>query len=34
LHVLGDSKGRLLPPQELTRKFAHALFVRTPNRYG
>jgi transposase InsO family protein len=34
LHVLGDSKGRRLPPQELTRKFAHALFVRTPNRYG
>jgi hypothetical protein len=34
LHVLGDSKGRLLPSQELTRKFAHALFVRTPNRYG
>jgi integrase-like protein/Homeodomain-like domain-containing protein len=34
LHVLGDSKGRLLPPQELTRKFAHALVVRTPNRYG
>ena len=34
LHVLGDSKGRLLTPQELTRKFAHALFVRTPNRYG
>jgi transposase InsO family protein len=34
LHVLGDSKGRLLPPQELTRQFAHALFVRTPNRYG
>jgi transposase len=34
LHVLGDSKGRLLPPQDLTRKFAHALFVRTPNPYG
>lgn len=34
LHVLGDSKGRLLTPQELTRKCAHALFVRTPNQYG
>ena len=34
LHVLGDSKGRLLPPQDLTRKFAHALFVRTTNQYG
>jgi hypothetical protein len=34
LHVLGESKGRLLPPQELTRKFARALFIRTPNRYG
>ncbi len=34
LHVLGDSKGRLVPPQELARKFAQALFVRTTNRYG
>jgi transposase InsO family protein len=34
LHVLGDSKGRLYPPQELTRKFAQALFGRTTNRYG
>jgi transposase len=34
LHVLGDSKGRRLTPQELTRKFAQALFVRTPNQYG
>ncbi len=34
LHVLGASKGRLYPPQELLRKFAHALFVRTTNRYG
>jgi hypothetical protein len=24
----------LVPPQELARKFAHALFVRTTNRYG
>jgi hypothetical protein len=34
LHVLGESKGRLVPPQELARKFAHALFVRTTNQYG
>src|SRR5215211_424554 len=34
LHVLGDSTGRLLPPQDLARKFAQALFVRTTNRYG
>jgi hypothetical protein len=34
LHVLGDSKGRLVPPQELARTFAHALFVRTTNPYG
>ena len=34
LHVLGASKGRLVPPQELARKFAHALFMRTTNRYG
>ena len=34
LHVLGDSKGRLVPPQALARKFAQALFVRTTNRYG
>jgi len=34
LHVLGESKGRLLPAQELTRKFTQALFVRTTNRYG
>jgi hypothetical protein len=34
LHVLGESKGRLVPPQELARKFAHALFVRTTDQYG
>ena len=34
LHVLGASTGRLVPPQELARKFAQALFVRTTNRYG
>lgn len=34
LHVLGESKGRLYSPQELGRKFAHALFVRTTNQHG
>ena len=34
LHVLGESKGRLYSPHELARKFAHALFMRTTNRYG
>ena len=34
LHVLGESKGRLIPPQELDQKFAHALFPRITNRYG
>jgi hypothetical protein len=34
LHVLGESQGRLVPPQELARKFTQALFVRTTNRYG
>lgn len=34
LHVLGDSKGRLVPPQERDQKFAHALFPRITNRYG
>jgi hypothetical protein len=34
LPVLGESKGRLSPPPELVRKFAHALFVRTTKRYG
>jgi hypothetical protein len=34
LHVLGESKGRLYPSQDLARKFAQALFVRTPNDYG
>ena len=33
LHVLGESTGRLYPPQELARMFARALFVRTTNRY-
>ena len=34
LHVLGEVKGRLYPPQELDRKFTRALFPRTTNRYG
>jgi transposase InsO family protein len=34
LHVLGEATGRLYTPQELERKFAHALFPRTTNRYG
>ncbi|MGE3542047.1 MAG: helix-turn-helix domain-containing protein [Candidatus Tectimicrobiota bacterium] len=34
LHVLGASTGRQLAPQDLTRKFAQALFIRVPNRYG
>lgn len=32
--VLGDSTGRVGSPQERTRKFAQALFVRTTKRYG
>jgi transposase InsO family protein len=34
LHVLGESKGRLVPPQELDQQFAHALFPRITHRYG
>jgi len=34
LHVLGERKGRLSPPQELDRPCAHALLVRTTKRYG
>jgi hypothetical protein len=34
LEVLGEAKGRLYTPDELERKFAHALFPRTTNRYG
>ena len=32
--MLGESKGRLVPPQELDQKFAHALFPRITNRHG
>src|SRR5262249_46839022 len=34
LEVLGEAQGRLLPPDELARKFSRALFPRTTNRYG
>ena len=34
LLVLGEAKGRMYTPDELTRKFSHALFPRTTNRYG
>src|SRR5262245_61749800 len=34
LRVLGDAKGRLYAPDELTRKFSQALFPRTTNQYG
>src|SRR6266446_5141133 len=34
LDVLGEAKGRLYTPDELARKFAHALLPRTANRYG
>jgi hypothetical protein len=32
--VLGEAKGRLYTPDELTRKFSRALFPRTTNPYG
>ena len=34
LHVLGEAKGHLFTAEELDRKFNHALFARTTNRYG
>jgi hypothetical protein len=34
LQVLGEAKGRLYTADELTRKFAQALFPRTTNPYG
>ena len=34
LVVLGEAKGRMRTPDELERKFAHALLPRTTNRYG
>jgi transposase len=34
LVVLGDAKGRIYRPEELNRKFSHALFSRTTDRSG
>jgi hypothetical protein len=34
LVVLGEAKGRTYSPAELSRKFGHALFPRTTDRYG
>lgn len=34
LVVLGEAKGRLYSPVELSQKFSRALFPRTTNRYG
>jgi hypothetical protein len=34
LVVLGEAKGRIYTPEELTRKFSRALFPRTTNPYG
>jgi transposase InsO family protein len=34
IQVLAEAKGRLYSPDELARKFAHAVFPRTTNRYG
>jgi hypothetical protein len=34
IEVLGDAKGRIYSQAELARKFSHALFPRTTNRYG
>lgn len=34
LVVLGDAKGRTCSPEELSRKFSHALLPRTTNQYG
>ena len=34
LHVWAQAKGRLYSPDELARRFSHAVFPRTTNRYG
>jgi hypothetical protein len=34
LVALGDAKGRTYRPEELSRKFSHALLPRTTNQYG
>ena len=32
--MLAQAKGRLYSPDELARRFSHAVFPRTTNRYG
>jgi hypothetical protein len=34
LEVLGEAKGRLYTPEDLTRHFSQAVFPRTTNQYG
>src|SRR5881409_399826 len=34
IEVLADAQGRMYSQEELVRKFSHALFPRTTNRYG
>jgi hypothetical protein len=34
IEVLGAAQGRLYAPDELARRFSHALFPRTTNRHG
>lgn len=34
IHVLAQAKGRLYSADELARRFSHAVFPRTTNRYG
>jgi hypothetical protein len=34
IHVLAQAKGRLYSPDELARRFSHAVFPRTPTRSG
>ena len=34
IHMLAQAKGRLYSPDELARRFSHAVFPRTTNRYG
>ena len=34
LGLLGEAKGRMYTPDELTRKFSRALFPRTTNQHG
>jgi Integrase core domain/Homeodomain-like domain len=34
IHVLAQAQGRLYSPDDLARRFSHAVFPRTTNRYG